>query len=445
MAQNYSTAAVPASKYYIHTSYVPTYYYAYITLEKWLAANIFRNDLSRVFMASNNYAFRRRFELTDMSKAYDEIEASALRFPFANYNILNQGWVKDEREAANTAAQLYAGLYVGTTRLRSAAVTATIPVQLYFDREDDARLAYDKLFFFSFNTHYYKNTVPYGTNTLEIPYSFNLENLNFNPEFNEKDWLQQNRIFVITIDFKISTYAIYPPEQPDWDASDSDLSNYNDGIEQFYIVEDVILDFWTNDLKLDVRNYQGLEAFPYEGEPGVIYVDDLCPEESLGTDLNHKVRRCNIYIWKENPETGEFGYSQINTNRLVDIDLDSIGVNGSIASGTAQIKQLLMSNVTETQATLNWAYDTDYDPANISRITVAVNNPADEQDIDKASLSWTATGLKPLSNYIIYIKFYAVDGSVKRLYITFTTKATADELKKTLPKNALIGLNWDLD
>ena len=79
------------SKYYIHSSYIPTYYYVYIFIEQWLAANIFRNDLSRVFMASNDYAFRRRFELTDMSENYEDIDASSLRFPFGNYWAQNTG------------------------------------------------------------------------------------------------------------------------------------------------------------------------------------------------------------------------------------------------------------------------------------------------------------------------------------------------------------------
>ena len=69
--ENIYPSKIISSQYYIHNSYVDTYYYVYKFLEKWIADNIFRKDASRVFLASDDYAFRRRFELTDMSKSYE--------------------------------------------------------------------------------------------------------------------------------------------------------------------------------------------------------------------------------------------------------------------------------------------------------------------------------------------------------------------------------------
>ena len=440
MSELYPTGAIKASKFYVHTSYVPTYYYAYITLEKWIATVIFRNDISRVFMASDDYAFRRRFELTDMSQSYDELEASSLRFPFANYNILNQGWQKDEREAANTAAQVYAGLYVGTTKLQAAAVTTEIPVQFYFDREDDARFAYDRLFFFSFNPHYYKATVPYSDNTLELPYTFEFEDLSFNPNFTESDWLKQNRIFVISVKFKVSSYIILPPNQPAWNASQEELATFNDGIENYVLTEDVILDFWTENLGLNVMNYQGTEAFPYTGEPGTVYVDTFCPDESKGYLESPTTRRCDIYIWNEDSQ----GYEQIDPHRYIDIQLDSIGVNGALVSGSVPVKLLKTGTLTSTSVELEWAYDDGYDIANINRITVAVNNPSPETEVPIDALSYILKNLTDGTNYLVYVNFYSKDGSVKKLHITFTTKAGESIKSNVLPKNALVGLKWEV-
>lgn len=453
MSELYTSGVLPASHYYIHTYYVPTYYYAYITLEKWIAAKIFRNDLSRVFMSSNDYAFRRRFELTDMSQAYDEIGASSLRFPFANYNILNQGWTRDEREAANTAAQVYAGLYVGTTKLQAAAVTAEIPVQFYFDREDDARLAYDNLFFYSFNPHYYKASVPYGNSTLELPYAFELTNLVFNPTFTEQDWLKQNRIFVITVNFRISSYIIKPPLQPDWNASAETLREYGsakeydpgesrpDGIENYVLTEDVILDFWSKDLDLKVMNYAGTESFPHTGEEGVIYVDTLCPDQSKGFLDQPVTRKCDIYRWNSQTQ----GYTQIDPLKQIDISLDAIGVNGELASGSVAVRYLRLNAVTSTTAEIAWDYDLDYDPAQIRKITVAVNDPKTEIEIPVDSKSYLLKALAEGSNYLVYVNFYSTDGSVKRLHLTLTTQAGESVKDQVLPKNALVGLNWDLD
>ena len=93
-------------QYYNHDNYVATYYSLYIALERWLAEAIFRKDVSRVFLASPQYAYRRRFELTDPAVSYSTVPVASLRFPFANYWPLNDGWEPDTRIAANPAAML---------------------------------------------------------------------------------------------------------------------------------------------------------------------------------------------------------------------------------------------------------------------------------------------------------------------------------------------------
>lgn len=241
------TVEIKASQYYIYRSYVSTYYYVYMRLEEWLKEIIFRNDESRTFLASDEYAFRRRFELTDTSKSYNDVEASSLQFPFANYWPLNTGWQPDTRVVANPAALVYKGVYEGDTKIRAASVALPISITFYYDREDDARMAYEKLLFYTYNEHYYDINVPYAGNTLGIPFILRVNNLRFNPTFNEKDWLNKNRIFTISVEFDIRTYVLYPPEQPDYDV-DVDANGllstgneYDDGYGSYYIVNEVIL------------------------------------------------------------------------------------------------------------------------------------------------------------------------------------------------------------
>lgn len=241
------TVEIKASQYYIYRSYVSTYYYVYMRLEEWLKEIIFRNDESRTFLASDEYAFRRRFELTDTSKSYNDVEASSLQFPFANYWPLNTGWQPDTRIVANPAALVYAGVYEGDTKIRAASVALPISITFYYDREDDARMAYEKLLFYTYNEHYYDINVPYAGNTLGIPFILRVNNLRFNPTFNETDWLNKNRIFTISVEFDIRTYVLYPPEQPDYDVEvdvDGMLSTgneYDDGYNSYYVVNEVIL------------------------------------------------------------------------------------------------------------------------------------------------------------------------------------------------------------
>ena len=226
-----------------------------MALEDWIAANVFRNDSSRVFLASDDYVFRRRFELTDMSINFNDLDIASLNFPFANYWPLNTGWKGADRLAANPAALVYEGIYEGDTKIKAAASVLEIPVTFYFDREDDARLAYEILYFKTFNEHYYSIDMPYSTSTLGLPVNIKIEGLTFNPSYNENNWLKENRIFTVKATFNVRSYSILPPVQPDnnltLDVNGylSDGTIYNDGIERYYITEEV----WMN-----LMNYNDL-------------------------------------------------------------------------------------------------------------------------------------------------------------------------------------------
>lgn len=218
-----------------------------MALEKWISEYVFRNDLSRVFLASNEYAFRRRFELTDMSRNFKDIDISSLKFPFANYWPLNTQWSFDERFAALNAQLIYKGIYENDTNIKAMPSTITIPAVFYFDREDDARLAYEIIYFKSLNEHYHSIEVPYSNSTLQLPVNIKVQDIKFNPDFKENDWLKNNRIFTLYCSFFLRSYVISPPLQPDYDKTLdtngylSDGSLYYDGIENYYLVEDVIL------------------------------------------------------------------------------------------------------------------------------------------------------------------------------------------------------------
>ena len=253
-----------ASQYYIHRSYVPVYYYLYKALEEWIAGMIFRNDDTRIFCASNDYAFRRRFELTDSSKNYKDIEVSSLRFPFGNYWPQNSGWRPDNRIAANPAPLIYLGVYEGFTKIRAAAGIITIPTTFYFDREDDARMAFEKLYFLSYNEHNYSTTGMLAGESLGIPMIITVTNIQFNPNYKETDWLRQNRIYVVSAELNLRSYIIYPPDQPNWDVtvdaegSQSDGNQYDDGSISYDPVEEVILNMQSyNKLTLDSISVTG--------------------------------------------------------------------------------------------------------------------------------------------------------------------------------------------
>lgn len=447
-----------AKQYYVHKSYVNVYYAMYKFLEKWLSENIFRNDPSRVFLASDSYAYRRRFELTDTSKDFDSLDFSSLRFPFANYWPQNTGWVPDDRIAAKQAALTYLGIYVGNTRLKVAAGILNIDVTLHFNREDDARLAYEILYFNSFNEHYYETSVNYGTDhtsqnkssaVIKIPANIEIKSLKFNPEFKESDWLKKQRVFVIKAQFEMRTFIISPPLQPDYtiDSSDTEfLDKYDDGIDFYNIVDDVILNFSNNKLKfetyeagytLEDNKYIGTKPFPEEGEFGTVYVDsyfDQVADTSYIDDKGKKhiiTPKLNIYVWD--------GEKYVNPES--NIDSLSIRHNGTYEESAIDISRLdFISKVTSTTNTIEWSYGEKTSSEDISKIELHLAGKNDIIEIPSDATSYKLRELNSNSQYYGYIVFYTKDGTSKKFTINFITSKKKTDSNKTL--NSLVGFTW---
>ena len=455
-----------ASQYYVHHSYVDTYYYVYKFLEKWIADNLFRKDPSRVFLASDDYAFRRRFELTDMSKSYENLEFSSLNFPFANYWPQNNGWVAENRVASKNASLIYLGIYDGDTKVRASASNISIPTTLWFDREDDARLAYEILYFKSYNEQYNSTKVPYGTdytklsetssrtgNILDIPVNIKIDNLVFNPNFVESDWLRKQRVYPVKVTFTVRTFAIYPPKQPDFDVTlreDGTLDGnkiYEDGYSYYYTVDDVILNFNPSNINILTYDagydptkdpdsaYIGTTPFPSEGKTGVIYVDSY-----LKKDGNNPP----IYIWDElerkyvSPSYQDDGlytrvYSEIkDTNPLNISRFDCI------------------SNITQTTNTLEWEFGDSVTDDSLASIEIHLANKGKVYVLKKEDIEYKdgvyrykLKGLQSNTQYFGYILYKAKSDEYRKFPISFTTDISnkkASSKKKN--ESSLIGVSW---
>lgn len=498
-----------ASQFYIKDSYVNTYYYTYKFLEGWLAEIIFRNDKSRVFLASDQYAFRRRFELTDTSKNYADLEFSSLRLPFANYFPHNTGWVADDRIAGKSAVLSYSGMYVGDTKIKAASSSLDIPTTFYFDREDDARMAYEILYFKSFNEHYYSIKVPYGKNTLidesgttnevlALPMNVTVTALQFNPSSTEKDWLNKQRIFVVRATFKVRSFVVVPPNQPDYNltlnsnGTLSDGTKYSDGISFYSIVDHVIFNF-SNDKTPMVSydagyneiegTFKGSNRFPEVGEVGTVYVDTYQENTYEDSEDYHP-----IYVW-----------DYINSKYVSpdkNIDASSISISGYEDSGAVQIDKFdFVTAITKNSNKIEWSYGLntldkttyqelvnkteEYSIKNsykandyciydnelyvckseivnerwnsnkwvkishiITDIELHMSNLEDFVSIDLTSKSYLLTDLDKSTTYIGYMIFYTEEGTSKKMTIEFTTNSKESSDKKTADPSSIIGISF---
>lgn len=480
---NNLTGKLAAKQYYIHKSFVNVYYYVYKFLEKWIADNIFRGDTSRVFMASDGYAFRRRFELTDMSKNYDDLEFSSLNLPFANYFAQNNGWTTDDRIAAKNAALTYLGIYEGNTKIKASASVITVPVTFWFNREDDARLAYEILYFKSYNEQYNHTKVPYGRNTtlgdfnisqssslLDLPINFMIKSLVFNPQFTETDWLKRQRVFTIKVSFDVRTYTIYPPNQPNYtidindDGTLEDGSTYEDGYNYYYLVDRVILNTSSEKNSMltydagynpEDNTYSGSVPFPTIGVEKTFYVDSYKKdifqmEGELNSDFEKRYKEwcavpSKVYIW-----------DSLN-NRYIEpdkeLDYASITVYGTYEEDTLNIKRFdFISNIGENSNIIMWElgdneYEFDEDGnkvglKNIESLEINLVNTCETYVVKDILLgTYTIDGLSSGTQYMGYAIFKAKNDSYKKYPINFRTNGEITVQTKSKP-NSLVGLSW---
>lgn len=465
MSDEILTEKYSAIKYYVHNSYVNTTYYVYKYLEKWLAKNIFRNDTSRVFLASDEYAFRRRFELTDMSQNYEEMEFSSLHFPFANYFPLNSGWEFDTRLSAKNASLALVGTTIGNTKVKASASIITIPITLWFDREDDARLAYEVLYFKSYNEQYDDTTVRYGTDrtqngnggmSIGLPMNITVNSIRFNPEYNEMSWLKKQRLFTIKLSLSVRTFLIAPPSQPDYtlevheDGTMSDGSIYEDGYNYYYIVDDVILNMDSNNdsnVKIYTYNagyditrpkddrYIGSNPFPKEGERSAFYVDSY-----LFDSRNNSPR---IYVWDEE------NHDYIPPN--YDYGLNSYRYSKEVESEELLIDKFdCKSQVSKTTCVLSWQIQEEFkDKVKGIEIHLASNSKVINLSLSDVSYneetktySYKLTKLTPNSTYVGYIVFKGEGTLYKKYPINFITNPSTSQGGVKGNNNSIVGLSW---
>lgn len=164
--------------------------------------NVLNFPLDRIIYASNDSSFRERTKKN----------GGELNIPFINYYQI--GYSDTDREWFNHFANSYYPF--GSEKIVTALDTTfrIVPTKLeyeatvYFSQHKDAQFAYKQLLMESSNETRIFYNLPIGNiDTIQNIgiLSFDLE---FNPTYNESDWLEMNNIHTIACDFSIDTFLI---------------------------------------------------------------------------------------------------------------------------------------------------------------------------------------------------------------------------------------------
>lgn len=160
--------------------------------------------LDRIIYASNDYCFRERTRKNEGN----------LNLPFMNYYRV--GYSETDRFLWNNYANLRGLLDVTGqnyeretgSKIKIAPVRVEYEMSIFFSQQKDCEYCYKLLAFDESN-----ETLLYPT--MKINENYDLKNiaiqsmnLEFNPTYNESDWLINNKIYSITIDPQFDTFQI---------------------------------------------------------------------------------------------------------------------------------------------------------------------------------------------------------------------------------------------
>lgn len=213
-------------------------------------SSILELPLDRIIYASNEYCFRERTRKNN----------GDLNLPFVNY--YRTGYEKSEREWFNNYSNKYGlidrenkftSLLGG--RLRVYPITITYEATAFFSQNKDCEYAMNKLLFEDSNETILNPQLETDKGDIIENIAIFDSDLSYNPTYQESDWLEQNRIWTIGIDFSVTTFMIgnFNP-LPDRDANGNPMP--------LHVAKSVLLQFFCAK-KLNYQDYMKSERMEW--------------------------------------------------------------------------------------------------------------------------------------------------------------------------------------
>ena len=182
-----------------------------IAIKDRFSSMLFRNDLSRIIYAQNEYCFKERLART---------KTEDLQIPFMNYYLKGISKETSPRSLWNNANQVQGMLgdyeYTLGYKLKLVPITLQFEGTIFYSQPYDTIYAQQRLSFDQANESiiysYYDapNVTVSGYDSVQIKVpNFIVYDPDYNPTYTENDWLESNEIFSIGIDFDIITYFLY--------------------------------------------------------------------------------------------------------------------------------------------------------------------------------------------------------------------------------------------
>lgn len=237
-------------------SYIDTRLSIQTAIADFLVQTFFGKDFDRVIYTNPEYAFRRRLERL-ANGVKENLFLTDLKLPFCSF------YVNGAPEIIKTAASSeWRGYYDESIEQRVHFINTLQKwtVQFFFDRSDDASIAFDIAQRESLAEYpiRYIQEVFWRNITLEQPIWITVKKVTSgNESFNESEWLEKNHLFALTLDLEVEVAKIHihkglnAVQLPFKWHSTGNRDTWEDGQPSYYTQKCVLM--WANKaLKFDV-------------------------------------------------------------------------------------------------------------------------------------------------------------------------------------------------
>lgn len=302
--------------YYKHSLLTNSSYLVQIAIEKYLSSLLFGGDLTKILYASFAYCFRARVNQLQVLGIQPD---SYLGTPFAVY-YRDTNWKPVKGGGSYSLIKGIEDESIGKT-IRAMLVESSYSVFVFYNRDDDAQVAYDTLISDTqpSRLQFFFDSLMYKGREISLPIAFDIQNVSFQMSLKETDWLKQARIIPISFTLQCESAILLNPLYVYTDQDPEDA-------EEVYISKKVILDYLsykTNDL-FDTSHIDLELLYSLSDPPPIVAVFDKENLTSNSVTLKWAINKNSLPLLKDKVTIVINNYFQYETDLYLTSDDNTI-------------------------------------------------------------------------------------------------------------------------
>jgi len=180
-----------------------------MSLSTYFTDLFFSEDSSRLVIASNAYALRRRTQ-TQRGTENSSFQVNSFNFPFMNLGLSSGGIELDNGRLPNTRRLTTSGIYDETLqkKVRLTPININFESTYFSQNEKDIQFVMDRLLWEQSAETILTPSLEIDGNSFSNYGSLRYSTIGYNTEYSEQDWLEKNKIRTVSIAGQLTTYLV---------------------------------------------------------------------------------------------------------------------------------------------------------------------------------------------------------------------------------------------